>query len=101
VGGSSRSGAYRVEPISDDPDVEALVFSEAFWNRLDVFQHVYRNREFGDVANAFAAWREPGSGVSVTGRVHMRGLYLAAAEFPWDRLVLWFRRLSRRASTWS
>jgi hypothetical protein len=81
--------SYRVEPTAADPEQAALVQSEEFWNRLDVYQPVIRDRAFGEVApNAFAAWREPGLGVSLTGRVSMRGLYLVVPSCPWDGLVL-------------
>jgi hypothetical protein len=86
--------SYLVEPATPDT---GLVLTEGFWNRIDVYQPVYRSREFGEVApHAFSARRDPGTGVSLTGRVVMRGLYLDVPSYPWDGLLLWYRRLSRK-----
>jgi hypothetical protein len=69
--------SYCVEPLTSDPEQVALVLSEEFWNRIHIYQQVYRNREFDEVAeNAFPACRDAGSGVSASGRVVLRGLYL-------------------------
>jgi hypothetical protein len=88
--------SYRVEPAPSDPEQADAVLTEEFWNRMDVYQPVNRSREFGEMAaNAFAARQEAGTGVSVTGRVLMRGLYLVVPHYPWDRLAMWFSRVRK------
>jgi hypothetical protein len=90
---------------TDNPSMFALARPLRHWRDRSFLHNcrkdtVFRDRAFGEVApNAFAAWREPGLGVSWTGRVSMRGLYLIVPSYPWDGVVLWFRRFSRRASS--
>lgn len=84
--------SYRVEPLTDDPaEREELLTSSDRWQ---VGGFVYRNRQFGRVAeNAFASW------ISEEGRVHMRALYLDVGEPSlWERVRLWMR--SFRAAAW-
>jgi hypothetical protein len=89
--------SYRVEPLSADATEAALVLTEDFWNRLDVYRPRYCSRAFAvAAANAFAAWRSPGTGVSATGRVSMRGLYLNVPSYPWDGFLLWLPRRGKK-----
>jgi hypothetical protein len=89
--------SYRVEPLATDPLLLELVLSDEFWNRIDIYRQVYRSRAFDEVApNAFPACRDTGTDVSETGRVIMRGLYLAVPEYPWDGVLRLCHRLRTR-----
>jgi hypothetical protein len=85
--------SYRMEIVADDPALRQRMQTPEFWAGTEWVGLVWRSREFGEVAeNAFPAlapFREPG-------RLTMRGLYLPIGEpWPWDRLVLWWRRRRR------
>jgi hypothetical protein len=86
--------SYRIDITTEDPELRPLLQTEAFWAKAESEPLVWRNREFGEVAEfafpALAPFPEPG-------RLMMRALYLSIAEpWPWDSLVLWFRTWRRR-----
>jgi hypothetical protein len=82
--------SYRMEIVSDDPELRRRMLTEEFWAKAEGEGLVWRNREFGEVAeHAFPSllpFPEPG-------RLTVRGLYLFPGfPRPWDRLALWLRR---------
>lgn len=85
--------SYRLEIITDDPDVQARLQTQEFWAITQAEGLVYRNLEFADVAPfAFPSL----SPFSEPGRLMMYGLYLdVGPPGPFDSLVLWFRRRRR------
>ena len=90
---------YRVEPLTDDIDERALLRTAEFWHSGKI---VYRNRRFGAVAPHAFAGGDSATRLAATGRLSMRDLYLAVPHYPWDSLLLWFRRLGsgrRRSGT--
>jgi hypothetical protein len=69
--------SYRMEIVADDPELRAQMLTAEFWARAEAEGLVWRNREFGEVAQfafpALAPFPEPG-------RLLMRGLYLPIDE---------------------
>jgi hypothetical protein len=86
--------SYRMEIVADDPDLRAQMLTKEFWANAEAQGLVWRNREFGEVdVIAFPAL----SPFPETGRLMMRGLYLAIGDpWPWDRIVLRVRSWLRR-----
>jgi hypothetical protein len=79
--------SYRLVPLTDDVGEVAELYSDGFWD--DHKRLTFRSREFGEVPpNAFPGGKA-GTALRATGRVCMRGLYLAVPCYPWDRLELW------------
>jgi hypothetical protein len=69
--------SYAVEWMSDDPQERDLLLSAG--------NLTFRNREFGEVAEAILARS------AEEGRVLARGLYLIRrGPFFWERLILWW-----------
>ncbi len=86
--------SYRMEIVAEDPELGAQMLTKEFWARSEIEGLVWRNREFGEVAEfAFPAlWPFP-----EPGRLTMRGLYLVIGDpWPWDWIVLWVRQWLRR-----
>jgi hypothetical protein len=89
--------SYRLEPLTDDPDLRQQLLSAEFWAQAESQGLVWRNREFGEAAEqafpALSPFPEPG-------RLKVRGLYLTTrAPWPWDGIVLWLRHWWRRRPT--
>jgi hypothetical protein len=83
--------SYRMEITTEDATLRELLQTEGFWAKAESEGLVWRNREFGEVAQfafpALSPFPEPG-------RLTMRALYLNIGEpWPWDCLILWVRRL--------
>jgi hypothetical protein len=76
--------SYRIEALVVE-EKERMLTDIQWWSPEKL---VFRNREFGEVAeNAFAG------GTLDDGRITMRGLYLCEKEpNMWESLVLWWRR---------
>jgi hypothetical protein len=88
--------SYRLEVVTDDPDLAARILTKAFWVGPESEHVAYRNREIGTIApDAFPG----GQPFLEPGRLMMRGLYFPMGE-PWllDEIVLWWRR-RRRSNT--
>jgi hypothetical protein len=86
--------SYRMEIVADDPELRARMFTTEFWLKVEAEGLVWRNREFGDVAEFAFPGGEP---FPEPGRLMMRGLYLLIGEpWPWDWVVLWIRRCGCR-----
>jgi hypothetical protein len=86
--------SYHMEAVADDPQLRVQMLTKEFWANAEAEGLVWRNREFGDVADfafpALSPFPEPG-------RLMMRGLYLAIGDpWPWDSIVLWVRSWLRR-----
>src|SRR5262245_3177494 len=73
--------SYRMEIVADDPDLRAQMLTKEFWLKDKAEGLVWRNREFGEVAEyAFPAL----SPFPESGRLLMRALYLAiGGPWPW------------------
>lgn len=87
--------SYRMEITTDDSELRTQLQTESFWARAESEALVWRNQEFGEVAEmafpALSPFTEPG-------RLKMRALYLPISEpWLWDSIVLWFRKRGRRA----
>jgi hypothetical protein len=82
--------SYRLEIITDDPDLQAKLLMKEFWAVAEAEGLSYRNLEFADAAPfAFPSL----SPLSEPGRLMMRGLYLDIGQpGPFDSLMLWCRR---------
>jgi hypothetical protein len=79
--------AWRLEPLTDDPEEQRAIFTDAYWSPELDGRTAYRSREYGAASpTAFP------SGVR-DGRLVMRGLHQPVSCRPWDRLAL---RLCRR-----
>jgi hypothetical protein len=84
--------SYRLEPLTEDSEERAMLYSADFWHSGKA---VYLNVEFDVVAPfAFAGGSsdELSTRLRETGRLSMGGLYLLVPSYPWDWLLLWFRR---------
>lgn len=86
--------SYRLEIVAEDSQSREQMLTNEFWSQAEAEGLVWRNREFGDIAeSAFPAL----SPLPEPGRLMMRGLYLAIGDpRPWDRIVLWARSWFRR-----
>jgi hypothetical protein len=86
--------SYLMEIVAADSGLRAQMLTKEFWARAESEGLVWRNREFGDIAK----YAFPGlSPFPEPGRLIMRGLYLSIGHpWPWDWIVLWFRRWLRR-----
>jgi hypothetical protein len=84
--------SYRIEPLTAAPEEAQMLTSRDRWLSGEF---VFRNREFGEIAeNAFAA----GQPFCDDHRVLIRGLYLGIDRpSVWERLLLWYRG-SRQAA---
>jgi hypothetical protein len=85
--------SYRMEIVAEDGGLRAQMLAKEFWAGAESEGLVWRNREFGEIAEyafpSLSPFPEPG-------RLKMRALYLRNGA-PWDWIVLWFRgRLRRR-----
>ena len=89
--------SYRLEVVTDDPDLRAQLLMKEFWAVAEAEGLAYRSLEFGEVAPfAFPSL----SPFSEPGRLMMRGLFLDIGQPGlFASFVLWFRRWRRdRAS---
>jgi hypothetical protein len=82
--------SYRLEVVTADPELRQRMRTPEFWAVAESEGLVWRNREFGEVANgafpALSPFPEPG-------RLIVRRLYLDIGQpWPWDFFVLWWRR---------
>jgi hypothetical protein len=86
--------SYLMEIVAADDGLRAQMLTKEFWARAESYGLVWRNREFGEIAE----YAFPGlSPFPEPGRLIMRGLYLRSGEpWPWDWIVLWFRSWLRR-----
>lgn len=85
--------SYRMEIVAEEPELRTEMLTKEFWARAELDGVVWRNQEFGDLAEfafpALSPFPEPG-------RLLMRGLYLPIGDpWPWDWIVLWVRRFLR------
>src|ERR1700722_4882464 len=82
--------SYRMQVVTDEPELERRMQTEAFWSAAEAEGLVWPAREVGEVAiGAFPAippFPEPG-------RLKMRRLYLEIGDpWSWDEVALWIRR---------
>lgn len=86
--------SYRLEVVTDDPELRRRMQTPELWAAAESEGLVWRSREFGEVAGgAFPAL----SPFPEAGRLTVRRLYLSIGEpWPWDKLVLWWRRRKQR-----
>lgn len=84
---------YRLEPLTDDPQEKALLYTNEFW---DSGKHVYRNCEFDEKAPDAFTCGSPGTRLLEMSRISMRSLYLVVPDYLWDSLLLWFRRWRKK-----
>jgi hypothetical protein len=82
--------SYRMDIITEEPALRQRMLTEEFWLKAEAEGLVWRNREFGEVAElAFPAL----SPFPEAGRLLMRGLYLPIAKPRlWDSVILALRR---------
>jgi hypothetical protein len=86
--------SYRLEIVTGDPEPRERLQTSGFWAVAESEGLVWRSREFGEVADgafpALSPFPEPG-------RLTKRRLYLPIGDpWPWDWLVLWWRRRRRQ-----
>jgi hypothetical protein len=85
--------SYRLEILSDDPNVRGAMGTREFWAEAEAQQLVWRNRGSGETA----PWPFPSlRAFTEDGRLVMRGLYVVKRRVGvWKRAASWIRRLSR------
>jgi hypothetical protein len=77
--------AWRINPLSEDPEQRAAVSSDAFWADAMLDRTVFRGKASGEVAGGFWAGSQPVR----DGRLILRGAYVPAAVKPTRNPVLW------------
>lgn len=86
--------SYEMEIVASDADLRRRMQTREFWAVAESEGLTWRNREFGELAEFAFPSLTPFPEV---GRLTMRGLYLPIEPpWPWDRVVLcWRRRFGR------
>ena len=82
--------SYRIEIVTNDAKLRERLLSKEFWDHAENERLIWRNAEFGTVAEgAFPA----GTPFPEPGRLTMRGLnVLLRGPSVFDRIVLWVRK---------
>jgi hypothetical protein len=85
--------SYRVEILTTNPDQEAKMFTQDFWNSEDL---VFRDREFGEIAEGAMPAVCAAQTMCDEGRIWMRWLRLPVTCEPWHWVAIKLRRLYRK-----
>jgi hypothetical protein len=83
--------SYAVARLAESEQEREAIYTKAFWDQPGL---VFRNRVTGEVtSHAFRGGQTPTRHCS---RITMRGLYSSLQPTILERVLLWFRRRSRR-----
>jgi hypothetical protein len=78
--------SYRLEVLTTNLGEVENLYSDDFWRPRQAL--LFRSREFREVAPFAFAGGRPGSMLRESGRILVRGLYLAVPSYPFERLLL-------------